>query len=66
MDLDLAKWIIGGMAGGYVGLALYIARLHANINQMLKDRLKSAEEKLELLEQLKNNNGGNSSGGRSP
>lgn len=65
MDLELAKWIIGGMAAGYVGLAWYIVKLHSTINQMLQDRLKSAEEKLALLETIKNNHG-NSSGGSSP
>lgn len=66
MDLDLAKWIIGGMAAGYVAMAVYITTLHAKINQMLQDRLKSAEEKLALLEMLKNNHGGSSSGGPGP
>jgi hypothetical protein len=63
VDTELVKWIIGGMAAGYVALAVYIAKLHANINQMLQDRLKSAEEKLALLDMLKNNHGGSSSGG---
>lgn len=57
MDPELAKWIIGGMAVGYLGLGAYIAKLHSKIHQMLQDRLKSAEDKLALIELLKRNGG---------
>lgn len=63
VDSALATWIIGGMALGYVGLAGYIVKLHATIHQMLRERLKSAEDKLALLELLKQH-GGHPPGGQ--
>ncbi len=52
MDAETAKWIIGGMAAGYVALAVYIVKLHADIRGLLKERLQSAEDRLRLLDMM--------------
>jgi uncharacterized membrane protein len=57
--LGLMKWIIGGMAAGYVVLAGYIVKLWRERDEERKERLKRAEEKLALLELLKQERGGN-------
>jgi len=63
MDVELAKWIIGGEAVAIAALAGYIVKLHADIRGLLKERLQSAEEKLKLLEMLGGGNSGNATGG---
>jgi hypothetical protein len=65
VDATLATWIIGGMAAGYAGMAAYIVKLHTQINQMLRERLKSAEDKLALIDRV-NEDGGNAAGGKKP
>jgi hypothetical protein len=62
LDTTLATWIIGGMAFGYVGMAGYVVKLHSDITKMNLERLKSAEDKLALI-QLLNENGGNTNSG---
>lgn len=53
MDADTAKWIIGGMAVGYVALAGYIVKLWRERDEERKERLMRAEEKLKLLETMR-------------
>ena len=54
MDADMAKWIIGGMAIAIVAMASYIVKLWRDRDEERKERLRRAEEKLALLELLKN------------
>ena len=54
MDAEMAKWIIGGMAIAIVAMASYIVKLWRDRDEERKERLRRAEEKLALLELLKN------------
>ena len=49
MDLDMAKWIIGGMAFGYVLLGGYIAKLHLEIKALWGARVTALEAQLAAL-----------------
>ena len=49
MDLDMAKWIIGGMAFGYVLLGGYVAKQHLEIKALWEARVKGLEAQVAAL-----------------
>lgn len=53
LDVDTFKWIVGGMAVAIGGLAVYIVSLHRKIGTLYEERIKSLEERLQLIALLR-------------
>ena len=49
MDADIFKWIIGGMAFGYVAIATYIVKLHLEIKELNAARIKWLKDQLKAM-----------------
>lgn len=49
MDAETAKWIIGGMAVGYVLLGGYIAKQHLEIKDLWKARVDGLQAQIDTL-----------------
>ena len=53
MEAETAQWIIGAMGTAILGMAGYIVALHMKIARLYEERIKSLEDKLQLLTLLR-------------